>query len=47
MAYMHYGGVPDSTLGWSALLPYREWIVSRKSSIQTIIGNFEEMPLAA
>jgi hypothetical protein len=42
-----FGGVPDSTLGWSAPLP----VESRRSLVnppsKKIIGNYEEMPMAA
>jgi hypothetical protein len=41
------GGVLDSTLGWSAPLPFEDEGWPRKSSFKKIIGNYEEMPLAA
>ena len=42
-----FGGVPDSTLGWSAPLPVesRRPLVNPPS--KKIIGKHEEMPLAA
>jgi hypothetical protein len=43
----HFGGVPDSTLGWIVSLPVEDEGWPRKSSFKKIIGNFEEMPLAA
>jgi len=43
----HFGGVLDSTLGWSAPLPFEDEGWPRKSSFKKIIGNYEAMPLAA
>jgi hypothetical protein len=43
----HFGGVLDSTLGWSAPLPFEDEGWPRKSSFKKIIGNYESMPLAA
>ena len=42
-----YGGVLDSTLGWSAPLPVESRGSLVKSPATKIIGNNEEMPLAA
>jgi len=42
-----FGGVLDSTLGWSTPLPFEDEGWPRKSSFKKIIGNYEEMPLAA
>jgi hypothetical protein len=42
-----HGGVPDSTLGWIPSLPVEDEGSPRKSSFKKIIGNYEEMPLAA
>ena len=42
-----FGGVMDSTLGWSAPLPVESRGSLVKSPATKIIGNTEEMPLAA
>ena len=42
-----FGGVLDSTLGWSAPLPVESRKVSRKSPFEPIRGTYEEMPMAA
>jgi len=42
-----FGGVPDSTLGWIVSLLVEDEGWPRKSSFKKIIGNYEEMPLAA
>jgi len=46
-SFSHFGGVLDSTLGWSAPLPFEDEGWPRKSSFKKIIGNYEAMPLAA
>src|SRR5438046_257488 len=43
----HFGGVLDSTLGWSAPLPVESRGSLVKSPAKKLIGNNEEMPLAA
>ena len=45
--FFTFGGVLDSTLGWSTLLPFEDEGWPRKSSFKKITGNYEEMPLAA
>ena len=42
-----FGGVPDSTLGWSAPLPVESRGSLVKSPATKIIGTYEEMPMAA
>ena len=42
-----YGGVPDSTFGWSAPLHVEDGGWPRESPTKKITGNYEEMPLAA
>jgi len=46
-SFFTFGGVLDSTLGWSAPLPFEDEGWPRKSSFKKLIGNYEEMPLAA
>jgi len=46
-SFSAFGGVLDSTLGWSAPLPFEDEGWPRKSSFKKLIGNYEEMPLAA
>lgn len=43
----HFGGVLDSTLDWSASLPFESEGLSLKHLSNKINGNYEEMPLAA
>ena len=43
----HFGGVLDSTLDWSAALPFESEGLSLKPLSNKINGNYEEMPLAA
>ena len=43
----YFGGVLDSTLGWSAPLPVESRGSLVKSPANKINGNTEEMPLAA
>jgi hypothetical protein len=45
--FLVFGGVLDSTLGWSAPLPVESRGSLVKSPANKIIGNNEEMPLAA
>jgi hypothetical protein len=42
-----FGGVPDSTFDWSAPLPVESRGSLVKPPAKKIIGNNEEMPLAA
>jgi hypothetical protein len=42
-----YGGVPDSTLGWSAQLPVESRRTLANLPSKKTNGTYEEMPLAA